>query len=270
MRFDILTIFPDLLHSPLQEGIIRRAIEAGKVAVAIHDIREFAADRHAMTDDRPFGGGEGMVMKPEPVVGALEYVRQQAGQGHVILLSPQGRLFSQAVAEELAARKHLVLICGRYEGVDERVRAHFVDDEVSIGDYVLTGGELPALILVDAITRLVDGVLGCARSASHDTFSAGLLKHPQFTRPREFMGHAVPEVLLSGDHAAIAEWRFIESLLQTARRRPELLAGKRFTAEELRIIKKKSAQLPEVIGLLPELAGEKAENRSKRSAGEKG
>jgi len=238
MRFDIVTIFPQLLDSPLQEGIIRRAVAAGNISVTIHDIRDFALDKHAMTDDRPFGGGEGMVMKPEPIAGALRAIERKNPGGRVIFLSPQGRTYTQERAERLATHEHLILLCGRYEGVDERIRAHYVDEEISIGDYILTGGELAAMVLIDSITRLLPGVLGCEDSAGNDTFSRGLLKNPQFTRPREFGGYDVPEVLLSGDHAAIAEWRLVTSVRQTLAKRPELLARAVFSKEELRILKK--------------------------------
>ncbi|UCD66557.1 MAG: tRNA (guanosine(37)-N1)-methyltransferase TrmD [Deltaproteobacteria bacterium] len=237
MRFDILTIFPQLLDSPLQEGIIRRAVAAGKISVNIHDIRDFALDKHAMTDDRPFGGGEGMVMKPEPIASALRSIEKKESGGRVIFLSPQGKKYTQKTAERLAAHDHLVLLCGRYEGVDERIRANYVDEEISIGDYILTGGELAAMILVDSVTRLLPGVLGCGDSAENDTFSSGLLKNPQYTRPREFEGYSVPEILLSGDHAAIAEWRLITSIKQTLEKRPELLARAVFSEEERRILK---------------------------------
>lgn len=238
MRFDILTIFPQLLDSPLQEGIIRRAVAAGKISVNIHDIRDFALDKHAMTDDRPFGGGEGMVMKPEPIAGSLRNIEKKNPGGRVIFLSPQGRTYTQKAAERLAAHEHLILLCGRYEGVDERIRAHYVDEEISIGDYILTGGELAAMVLVDSITRLLPGVLGCGDSAENDTFSRGLLKNPQYTRPREFEEYTVPEVLLSGDHSAIAEWRLITSVQQTLEKRPELLMLAVFSKEELQILKK--------------------------------
>jgi tRNA (guanine37-N1)-methyltransferase len=238
MRFDILTIFPQMLDSPLQEGIIRRAVAAGKVSVNIHDIRDFALDKHAMTDDRPFGGGEGMVMKPEPIAGTLGAIEGKNPGGRVIFLSPKGKTYTQEKAERLAAHEHLILLCGRYEGVDERIRANYVDEEISIGDYILTGGELAAMVLIDSITRLLPGVLGCEDSAENDTFSRGLLKNPQYTRPREFAGHAVPEILLSGDHAAIAEWRLITSVQQTLKKRPELLARAVFSKEDMRILKK--------------------------------
>lgn len=238
MRFDILTIFPGLLESPLQEGIIRRALKDEKIEVCLHNIRDFATDKHAMTDDRPFGGGEGMVMKPEPIAATLDHVRKQAPGGHVVLLSPQGRTYNQEIAGELSRKKHLVLICGRYEGVDERIRSHLVDEEISVGDYILTGGELAALIMVDSITRLLPGVLGCEGSAANDTFSRGLLKNPQYTRPRSFGGQDVPQVLLNGDHGAIAEWRFVESVRATLQRRPELLKQVEFDARQRKILKK--------------------------------
>jgi len=250
MRFDVLTIFPDLLESPLREGIIRRAIADHKVAVRIHNIRAYATDKQAMTDDRPFGGGEGMVMKPEPIAACLAAVEAEAPGGHVVLLSPQGRRYTQRVAEELAGREHLILLCGRYEGVDDRVRALYVDEELSIGDFILTGGELGAMVVIDSVTRLLPGVLGCAESASQDTFSRGLLKHPQYTRPREFQELAVPEVLLSGDHAAIGQWRLVASVQQTLDRRPDLLAGVRFSKAEEKILRKHG-----LLGRVKALAG---------------
>lgn len=238
MRFDILTIFPQLLNSPLQEAIIRRAVAAGRVSVNIHDIREFALDKHAMTDDRPFGGGEGMVMKPEPIAAALQSLKKEYPDGRVIFLSPQGRKYDQETAVRLAVEQHLILLCGRYEGVDERIREKYVDEEISIGDYILTGGELGAMVLIDSITRLIPGVLGCGDSVENDTFSHGLLKNSQYTRPREFEGRKVPEVLLSGDHKAIAEWRLVNSVRRTLEKRPDLLARADFDGEELRILQK--------------------------------
>jgi tRNA (guanine37-N1)-methyltransferase len=237
MRFDILTIFPQLLASPLQEGIIRRALNDEKISVVIHNIRDFATDKHSMTDDRPFGGGEGMVMKPEPIAAALAQVRKEVPDTRVVLLTPQGRTYNQKMAEELSGHNHLTLICGRYEGVDERIRAHYVDEEISIGDYVLTGGELAALVLVDSITRLLPGVLGCEDSATQDTFSRGLLKNHQYTRPRVFEGHEVPEVLFSGDHQAIADYRFLSSMRLTLERRPDLLLQVELTDREVKILK---------------------------------
>ena len=238
MNFDILTIFPELLDSPLKESIIRRAREMGKVRITTTDIRAFAHDKHATTDDRPYGGGEGMVMKADVLARALEHVQQQQGPGRVILLSPQGRPYNQAVAEELSREEHLILICGRYEGVDERFRQGLVDDEISIGDYILTGGELAAMVVIDSVTRLLPGVLGCADSAACDTFSRGLLKHPQYTRPRDFAGQEVPEVLLSGNHALIEEYRFLASVRQTLARRPELLAEVEFSKKERMLLRR--------------------------------
>ncbi len=231
MRFDILTIFPELLSSPLQEGILRRALQAGRISVNLHNIRDWATDKHSMTDDRPFGGGEGMVMKPEPLAACLR--QAQAGeQGRVILLSPRGATYRQQDAERLTGYEKLVLVCGRYEGVDERFCRHYVDEELSIGDYILTGGELAAMVVIDSVTRLLPGVLGCADSAANDTFSRGLLKHGQYTRPRTFEGQDVPEELLSGDHARIEQYRFLESVRETLTRRPALLADVVFTAAE--------------------------------------
>ena len=238
MRFDILTIFPNLLDSPLKDGIIRRAIRDDKVDIVIHNIRDYATDKHAMTDDRPFGGAEGMVMKPEPIAAALSHVAKEADEGYRVLLGPQGRPYSQSVACELAKKEHIVLICGRYEGVDERIREHYIDEEISIGDYILTGGELAAMVLIDSIVRLLPGVLGCEDSAACDTFSRGLLKHPQYTRPRTFESYEAPDVLLSGDHAAIEEWRFVASVRQTRKRRPELLEQVVFSDTEIKVLKK--------------------------------
>lgn len=252
MRFDVLTIFPALLDSPLNESIIRRAREAGQIEIGISNIREYATDRHSMTDDRPFGGGEGMVMKAEPLKAALESVTERRGPGRVVLLSPQGRQYSQEVAREYSQEAHLILICGRYEGVDERYIEASVDDEISIGDYILTGGELAAMILIDSVTRLVPGVLGCADSAAKDTFSRQLLKHPQYTRPREWNGVAIPEILLSGDHAKIEEYRFLESVTRTLARRPDLLRKEfgKFSKSEAKLLKKH--QLYDTIKALPE------------------
>lgn len=235
MRFDILTIFPDLLGSPLEEGIIRRARNAGLLEIETHNIRDYATGKHAETDDRPFGGGEGMVMKPEPIVACLEKVASERPGGYVILLTPQGRQYDQQIAAELAAKTHIVLLCGRYEGVDARVE-RYLDDEISIGDYVLTGGELAALVLVDSVTRLIPDVLGCSDSADHDTFSRQLLKHPQYTRPRVFAGQEVPAQLLTGDHKTIAEWRLVEAVKRTLARRPDLLRQAAFSQTELKVL----------------------------------
>jgi tRNA (guanine37-N1)-methyltransferase len=224
MIFDVLTIFPGMFVSPMQESILGKALERNLVAIRLHNIRDHAADKHQMTDDRPFGGGEGMVMKPEPMVAALESVRADGPPPRVVLLTPQGQLFSQELARELARCPRVVLLCGRYEGVDERVARYFVDDELSLGDFILTGGELAAMVVIDVVTRLLPGVLGNAASAEAESFAEAILEYPQYTRPQVFRGHAVPEVLLSGNHQAIRNWRRGQALLRTQIRRPDLFA----------------------------------------------
>ncbi len=236
LQFDILTIFPELFNSPLKEGIISRALSAGQIGVNLHNIRDYTHDRHRTTDDRPFGGGEGMVMKPEPLTDCLKSVQGDGVKGRVILLSPRGKVFSQPVAARLAGFERLILVCGRYEGVDERFSLQSVDEEMSIGDYILTGGELAAMVIIDAVTRLRDGVLGCSESAANDTFRHGLLKHPQYTRPRDFCGAKVPEQLLNGNHGEIEKYRFIESVKVTLKRRPELLKSVVFNRKQLKIL----------------------------------
>jgi tRNA (guanine37-N1)-methyltransferase len=238
MIFDIVTIFPDLLDSPLNEGIIRRARQDEKIDIHTTNIRDFALDKHSMTDDRPFGGGEGMVMKPEPLAAAVEDVQAKRGKGKVILLSPQGRQLTQQVALELSGLKHLILVCGRYEGVDERFRASYIEDEISIGNYILSGGELAAMVVIDTVTRILPGVLGCADSAEKDTFSGGLLKHPQYTRPRCWRDMEVPEELLSGNHAKIEEYRFLASVVRTLERRPEMFCTKMFSKAEKKLLRR--------------------------------
>ena len=228
-----------MFESPLAESIIARALDKGLVEIELHDPRDKAQDRHRTVDDYPFGGGPGMVMKPEPLFEAVDAVRASSPEGDgvpVILLTPQGRTLTQEVVEELAGRPEVVLICGRYEGIDERVRRHLVTDEISIGDYVLSGGELAAMVLIDAVARLVPGVVGSGESTQGGSFTTGLLQHPQYTRPAEFRGWAVPEVLLSGNHAEIARWRRRESLRRTAERRPDLLESMDLSAEERRFI----------------------------------
>ena len=228
MRFDIITVFPELFSGVLDCGIIRRARQSGIADIRLVNLRDFTRDRHRSVDDRPFGGGEGMVFMPGPLFEAVEFC--QSGQdsdngekGEVVFLTPQGRLWSQEMAEEFATISHLVLICGRYEGVDQRVIEHLVDREVSIGDFILTGGEIPAMALLDSVVRLLPGALGCGESAVNESFSTGLLDYPQYTRPAEFRGYAVPEVLLSGDHAKIEKWRREKALEKTKRVRPELV-----------------------------------------------
>jgi len=237
MIFDILTIFPDLLQSPLNESIIRRARQQEKIRIRITNIREYAFDKHQMTDDRPFGGGEGMVMKPDVLKAALHDIPRTNGSSRVILLSPQGETYTQKKAVELAKASQLILVCGRYEGVDERFVSRYVSDEISIGDYILTGGELAAMVLIDSVTRLLPDVLGCSLSANNDSFSRSLLKHSQYTRPRDFDGDNVPEVLLSGNHKVIEAHRFIDSVEKTLVKRPDLLANTRFSEAEIRLLK---------------------------------
>jgi tRNA (guanine37-N1)-methyltransferase len=221
MKIDVLTLFPGMFTGPLDESIIKRAREAGLLDLAIHNLRDYAHDRHKTVDDRPFGGGPGMLLKPEPIFEAVEAL--QCENTRVILLSPAGRPFGQAIARELAALEHLLLVSGHYEGFDERVREQLADDEVSIGDYVLTNGALPVMVVIDAVTRLLPGVLGDEESASQDSFSNGLLEYPQYTRPAEFRGMKVPEILLSGNHAQIAKWRAEQARQRTKERRPDLL-----------------------------------------------
>lgn len=231
MVFDILSLFPGMFASPLSESILGKAVERGLISVRVHNIRDYAADKHQMTDDRPFGGGEGMVMKPEPIVSALRAIGREP-RPHIILLSPQGNLFNQRMARRLCGLPRLILICGRYEGVDERVARHFVDEEISVGDFVLTGGELAAMVMVDAITRLIPGVLGNEHSAEAESFEEPIFEYPQYTRPQEFQGYRVPEILLSGHHAAIQKWRRGHALLRTRQRRPDLFARLELTAED--------------------------------------
>jgi tRNA (guanine37-N1)-methyltransferase len=221
MKVDVLTLFPAMFAGPLDESIIKRARESGRLDLAIHDLRDYAHDRHKKVDDRPFGGGPGMLLKPEPIFEAVESLARESTR--VILLSPSGRQFSQAIAGELAGLEHLLMVSGHYEGFDERVREQLADDELSIGDYVLTNGALPVMVIIDAVTRLLPGVLGDEDSARDDSFSHGLLEYPQYTRPAEFRGMKVPEVLLSGNHAEIARWRAEQARLRTRERRPDLL-----------------------------------------------
>jgi tRNA (guanine37-N1)-methyltransferase len=221
MKIDVLTLFPAMFAGPLDESIIKRARQAGLLDLAIHNLRDYAHDRHKSVDDRPFGGGPGMLLKPEPIFEAVEGIARE--NTRVVLLSPAGRLFSQSIARELAQMSDLLLISGHYEGFDERIREQLADNELSIGDYVLTNGALPAMVIIDAVTRLLPGVLGDDQSADEESFSQGLLEYPQYTRPAEFRGMKVPEVLLSGNHAQIAKWRAEQSWLRTQQRRPDLL-----------------------------------------------
>jgi tRNA (guanine37-N1)-methyltransferase len=223
LLFDVFTLFPDVFTPYLDASILQRARENHLVEVQLHNIRDWTSDRHHVCDDIPYGGGGGMVMKPEPIFTAVESVLGAPPSCPLILLDPQGRVFTQAVAQELSQYPHLALLCGRYEGIDERVRQHLVTDEISIGDYVLSGGELPALVLIDAITRLIPGALGDPGGALDDSHATGLLEYPHYTRPPVFRGWGVPEILLSGDHGRIARWRRQQALLRTRQRRPDLL-----------------------------------------------
>ena len=244
MRFDVFTLLPEVFPPYLDSSILKRARTRGLIDVQVHNIRDWATDKHHVTDDLPYGGGGGMVMKVEPMFAAVESVLGAPPACPVIMLTPQGRLFTQKVADELAAQTHLALICGRYEGIDERIRSHLVTDEISIGDYVLTGGELPALILIDALARLVPGVLGDPDGASDDSHASGLLEYPHYTRPPEFRGWQVPEVLLSGDHARVNRWRREQSLLRTRQRRPDLLEKADLSDNDLKFLEKTSAETP--------------------------
>lgn len=232
MHFDVLTLFPEIFRGPLDESILKRAQENGRISVALHNIRDYAADKHHITDDTPYGGGGGMVMKPEPIFAAVESALANETDVPVVLLSPQGRLFTQSVAAELACYSRLLLICGRYEGVDERVRQHLVTDEISIGDYVLTGGELAAMVLIDAVTRLLPGVLGDPGATANDSHAQGLLEGPHYTRPAVFREWEVPAVLSSGNHAVVARWRREQSLRRTFERRPGLLEQAELTSQD--------------------------------------
>jgi tRNA (guanine37-N1)-methyltransferase len=230
VKIDIVTLFPGMVEGPLRESIVGRARQRGLVDITVRNLRDFAGGRHQVTDEPPFGGGGGMILKPEPLAAAIDAAR--GAEARVILLDPAGRRFTQEVARELARVRHLVLVCGRYEGVDARVSGHLVDEELSIGDYVLSGGELAALVVTEAVTRLLPGALGDEGAPERDSFSRGLLEHPHYTRPEIFRGWRVPAVLLSGDHAAVARWRRLMSLWRTWQRRPDLLETADLTPEE--------------------------------------
>ncbi len=261
MHFDIFALFPGMFAGVFDDSILARAQAAGIISVALHNIRDYAEGRHRITDDTPYGGGGGMVMKPEPIFRAVETVLAHpagwslpaqdseppqvppvAAGVPIILLSPQGRTFRQKMAQELADHRRIVLVCGRYEGFDERVREHLATDELSIGDFVISGGELAAAVIVDAVTRLLPGALGCQTGASDDSFATGLLEYPQYTRPPEFRGHAVPEILVSGDHVRVARWRREQSLRRTYRRRPDLLASARLSDQDREFLARLAAE----------------------------
>ena len=238
MRTDILTLFPNMFSGPFAESIIKRAIDRNLITIKIHNLRDWGSGKHHVVDDYPFGGGTGMVMKPEPLFEAIESIKAESASpsAPVVLLTPQGRVFNQNIAKELANLEQLILICGHYEGIDERVREHLVNDEISIGDYVLTGGELAAMVVIDAVARLLPGVLGSEESAKDDSHTSGLLEYPQYTRPQTYRGWETPQILLSGNHAQIAKWRREQSILRTLKRRPELLEKANLSPEEKELI----------------------------------
>ena len=236
MQFEVFTLLPEVFPSYLETSILKRAIDRGLIDVRVHNIRDYTHDKHHTTDDTPYGGGGGMVMKPEPVFEAVASVLGPEAGSPIILLTPQGRVFDQRVADELSRHEKIALICGRYEGVDERIREHLVTDEISVGDFVLTGGELPALIVIDAVSRLIPGVLGDPTGAEDDSHAMGLLEYPHYTRPPEFQGWKVPDVLLSGDHAKIEKWRREQAILRTLQRRPDLLETAELSDKERKFI----------------------------------
>jgi tRNA (guanine37-N1)-methyltransferase len=247
MKFIVLTIFPEMFDSFWKHGIIRRAIDQEKIFVSALNIREFANDKHQVTDDRPYGGGSGMVMKPEPLAGAIRAAQRQFPSAKTILLTPQGRVFNQATAHEMAALEGLILVCGRYEGVDERISQEFIDYEISIGDYVLTGGELAAMVVIDAVTRQIPGTLGAEDAAEKDSFCNSLLEHAHYTRPQVFEGQAVPDILLSGHHEEIENWRLESALLRTLSKRPDLLKSKSLSKKESDVLKRWSRRIEEIL-----------------------
>ncbi len=245
MKFDFVTIFPQMIAGPLSEGVVGRAIDRGLLDVKVHDLRDHATDRHRVVDDVPFGGGPGMVLKAEPLFRAVAHIRAERGQPDAIILtSPDGRRLTQAVAQRLAGAGHLVILCGRYEGVDERVRTHLATETLSIGDYVVSGGELPALVIADAVARLVPGVVGDEESVARDSFSRGLLDYPQYTRPASYEGLEVPAVLLSGHHREIERWRRRQALARTLARRPDLLEGLALDGEDAALLRELRPEPP--------------------------
>ena len=249
MKFTVLTIFPEMFDSFRAYGIIKRAIERKKIFTSTINIRDYATDRHQMTDDRPYGGGSGMVLKPEPLAAAIRAAKEKAPSSRSILMTPQGHVFNQHMAQQLTAFSELILICGRYEGVDERIVHDLVDDEISIGDYILTGGELAAMVVIETVTRLIPGTLGAEASAENDSFSEGLLEHAHYTRPRNFEGMQVPEVLVSGHHQEIERWRRESSVMRTLLKRPDLLQTNNLSEQEIKILKKWYREIGKLLNL---------------------
>jgi tRNA (guanine37-N1)-methyltransferase len=247
MQFVVLTLFPELFKSFENHGMIGRAIESCKISIKLIQIRDYAYGRHRVTDDRPYGGGPGMIMKPEPIAGAMEAALMEAPDARKVHLTPQGRPFCHSVARELAREKEIIFLCGRYEGIDERICTKFIDDEISIGDYVLTGGELAAMVVIDAVSRCIPGVLGCADSFGNDSFSDRLLEHAHYTRPCEFEGEFVPDVLLSGAHRQIEQWRLKSSLIRTFLKRKDILLENVLTDKELSILKGWQKDIEDII-----------------------
>lgn len=247
MNFTVLTLFPEMFSALQVGGIVKRSVESHLISIETIDIRDFATDRHRTVDDRPYGGGCGMVMKPEPLAGAIRHAKGKHPEAHTVLLTPQGRLFDHGLARELAGFAGLILICGRYEGIDERICQDLVDEELSIGDYVLTGGELAAMVVIDTVNRLIPGALGNEESADEDSFSTGLLKHPQYTRPRSFEEAQVPDVLVSGNHEAIRQWRRQASVTRTFLKRPDLLLDQPLTSEDVKYLKRLHQDIEAII-----------------------
>jgi tRNA (guanine37-N1)-methyltransferase len=264
MKFVVLTLFPEMFDPFWDHGIIRRAIDQKKIFASTLNIRDYAADKHHVTDDKPYGGGSGMVMKPEPLAGAIRAANRKVSSAKTILLTPQGRVFNQKMARKLAAFEGLVLVCGRYEGIDERISHELIDCEISVGDFVLTGGELAAMVIIDAVTRLIPGTLGGEDAAEKDSFSNGLLEHAHYTRPQTFEGNQVPEVLLSGHHQEIENWRLESALLRTLLKRADLLKNKLLRQQELDILKKWSRRIEEILKF-HHSGTERTKNKNKKS-----
>jgi tRNA (guanine37-N1)-methyltransferase len=247
MDIAVLTILPEMFASFWEHGIVRRAVEAGILSASAVNIRDFASGRHKNTDDMPYGGGSGMVMKPEPLAAAIRASKDKISEAHTIYLTPQGRPFTQKIADELSSYKGLIFVCGRYEGIDERICQNFIDDEISIGDFVLTGGELAAMVIIEAVIRLIPGALGGDDSAEKDSFADGLLEHAHYTRPSIFEDQEVPEVLLSGHHARIEQWRLETSLIRTFLKRPDLLKNRKMSKQEIRILNHWQSEIGNII-----------------------